>query len=262
MWRRRTRPVPGGTRAFVYALVLHVTVLLLLGISLRFSARTPTVPAPMQAVVIDEAPKRAEPPDTARLDEQRRKQAEEAERARQAELKKREDERKQKAEETRLLKEAERKKELERKKKAEATEKKKAAALEKKRADERRKKEAETALQSEVAAEEKRRADAERLRKEQSETDKYHLLIKQQVSRSWNIPTTSRKGLKCTLRVRIVPGGEVLAVNVVVSSGDAAFDRSAVSAIYKASPLQVPSDADLFNRVFREFNFDFDPEKK
>ncbi len=256
MWRRRTRPVPGGTRAFVYALVLHVTVLLLLGVSLRFSARTPTVPPVMQAVVMDEAPKRvAEPSDTARLDEQRRKQAEEAERARQAEAKKREGERQQKAEEARRLKEAERKKELERKKKAEAAEKKKAAALEKKHAEERRKKEAEAALQSEVAAEEQRRADA----RAQGEVERYKGLIRQKVSRHWNKPAGAAKGLQCTVRVRLVPGGEVLAAEVARSSGDAAFDRSVVNAVYKATPLPVPQEPKVFE-YFREIEFVFSPE--
>ncbi len=260
MWRRRTRSVPGGTRAFVYALVLHVTVLLLLGVSLRFSTRTPTEPRVMQAVVMDEAPKRvAEPPDTARLDEQRRKEAEAkaaaAERAHQAELKKREDERRQKAEEARRLKEAERKKELERKKKTEAAEKKKATAIEKKRAEERQKKAAEEALQSEVAAEEQRRAEA----RAQTEVERYKGLIRQKVSRHWNKPVGATKGLQCTVRVRLVPGGEVLTATVSRSSGDPAFDRSVEAAVYKATPLPVPQEQKLFE-YFREIEFVFSPE--
>lgn len=255
MWRRRARPVPGGARAFAYALILHVTVLLLLGISLRFSTRTPIAPPVMQAVVMDEAPKRAEPPDTARLEEQRRKQAEEAERARQAELKKRDDERRQQAEEARRLKEAERKKELERKKKAEAAERKKAAALGKKRVEEQRKKEAETALQSEVAAEEKRRADA----RAQGEVERFKGLVRQKVSRHWNKPAGAARGLQCTVRVRLVPGGEVLGAEVAHSSGDPAFDRSVVNAVYKATPLPVPQEPQVFE-YFREIEFVFNPE--
>ena len=255
MWRRKPRSVPGGAKAFGYAVAVHVTLLLLLGISLRFSTRPSEPPRVVQARVMDEAPKpAAEPPDTARLQEQARRQAE-AERARQAEVKK------QQEAERRQQKEAERKQELERKKKSDEAEKKKAAALEKKRAEERRRQEAETALQSEVAAEEQRRVDSERRRWEQSEIERFHSQIQQKVSRNWNISSTSRKGLKCVLRVRVVSGGEVLAVSVVTSSGDAAFDRSAENAIYKASPLPVPADAALFNRVFREFDFDFDPEK-
>lgn len=256
MWRPKARSVPGGAKAFVYAVAVHVTLLLLLGISLRFSTRPSEPPRVVQARVMDEMPKPAsEPPDTARLDAQRRKEAEtqaEAERARQAEVKKQQDA------ERRQQKDAERKKQAAETEKAE---KKKSAALEKKRAEEKRRKEAELALQSEVAAEEQRRADGERLRREQSEIERFHNQIQQKVSRNWNISSTSRKGLKCVLRVRVVSGGEVLAVSVVTSSGDAAFDRSAENAIYKASPLPVPADAALFNRVFREFDFDFDPEK-
>lgn len=252
MWRRTPRSVPGGAKAFGYAVAVHVTLLLLLGISLRFSTRPSEPPRVVQARVIDEAPKPApEPPDTARLEEQARRQAE-AERARQAEVKRQQDA------ERRQQKDAERKKQAAEMEKAE---KKKAAALEKKRAEEKRRKEAEAALQSEVAAEEQRRADSERLRREQSEIERFHNQIQQKVSRNWNISSTSRKGLKCVLRVRVVSGGEVLAVSVVTSSGDTAFDRSAENAIYKASPLPVPADAALFNRVFREFDFDFDPEK-
>lgn len=257
MWRRRSRPVPGGARAFVYAVALHVTLLLLLGVSLRFSTRTPEPPRVVQAVVVEDAPKRAEPPDTARLEAQRRAEAESkaaAERARRAELKKREDERLRQAEEARRLKEAERKKALAQKKKTEEAEKK-AAALEKKRADERRRKEAEAALQSELAAEEQRRTEA----RAQTEVERYKGLIRQKVSRHWNRPAGAAKGLQCTVRVRLVPGGEVLTAAVSRSSGDAAFDRSVENAVYKATPLPVPQEPKLFE-YFREIEFVFSPE--
>jgi colicin import membrane protein len=258
VWRRRSRPVPGGARAFVYAVALHVTLLLLLGVSLRFSARAPEPPRVVQATVVEEAPRRAEPPDTARLEAQRRKVAEAkamAERARQAELKKQEAERLRQTEEARRLKEAERKKALAQKKKAEEAEKKKAAALEKKRAEERRRKEAEAALQSEVAAEEQRRAEA----RAQSEVERYKGLIRQKVSRHWNRPAGAAKGLQCTVRVRLVPGGEVLTAAVSRSSGNPAFDRSVENAVYKATPLPVPQEPKLFE-YFREIEFVFSPE--
>ena len=54
MWRRTSRPIPGGTRAFVYALLVHITLLLLLGISLRFSTRPSEPPRVVQARVVDE----------------------------------------------------------------------------------------------------------------------------------------------------------------------------------------------------------------
>jgi colicin import membrane protein len=48
-------------------------------------------------------------------------------------------------------------------------------------------------------------------------------------------------------------------VSVVTSSGDGAFDRSAVAAVYKASPLDLPREPGLADR-FRVFNLDFRPE--
>ena len=249
MWRRTSRPIPGGTRAFVYALLVHITLLFLLGISLRFSTRPSEPPRVVQARVVDETPKPApEPPDTARLQEQARRQAE-AERARETEVKK------QREAERRQQKDAERKQELERKKKSDEAEKKKAAALEKKRAEDKRRKEAESALQEQVADEEKRRADA----RTQGEVERYKALIRQKVSRSWNRPTTAAKGLQCTVRVRLVAGGEVLAASVVRSSGDPVFDRSVENAVYKATPLPVPQDPKLFD-YFREIEFVFSPE--
>lgn len=250
MWRRTPRSVPGGAKAFGYAVAVHVTLLLLLGISLRFSTRPSEPPRVVQARVMDEAPKPvSEPPDTARLDAQRRKEAEtqaEAERARQAEVKRQQDA------ERRQQREAERKKQAAEMEKAE---KKKAAALEKKRAEEKRRKEAEAALQSEVADEEKRRADA----RAQGEVERYKALIRQKVSRSWNRPATAAKGLQCTVRVRLVAGGEVLAASVVRSSGDPVFDRSVENAVYKATPLPVPQDPQVFS-YFREIEFVFNPE--
>lgn len=199
---------------------------------------------------MDETPKPApEPPDTARLDAQRRKEAEtqaEAERARQAEVKKQQDA------ERRQQKETERKKQAA---ETERAEKKKSAALEKKQAEDKRRKEAESALQEQVADEEKRRADA----RAQGEVERYKALIRQKVSRSWNRPANAAKGLQCTVRVRLVAGGEVLAASVVRSSGDPVFDRSVENAVHKATPLPVPQDPKLFD-YFREIEFVFSPE--
>ena len=103
MWRRKSRPVPGGTKAFVYALLVHVTLLALLGISLRLSTPRTEPSRVVQAVVVAEAPKRVVEPETVRVQEAPKPKAE-AEAARQAELKQ------QQEAERRRLKEAERKK--------------------------------------------------------------------------------------------------------------------------------------------------------
>jgi colicin import membrane protein len=59
--------------------------------------------------------------------------------------------------------------------------------------------------------------------------------------------------------VTLLPGGDVKQVLVVKSSGNAIFDRSAESAVYRAAPWPQPKDpkaaADL-----RDFQFIFKPE--
>ena len=68
-----------------------------------------------------------------------------------------------------------------------------------------------------------------------------------------------RKGLSCTVAVKLIPGGEVIDARVVKTSGNAAFDRSVETAVLKASPLPMPSEPGLQQR-FRNINFEFKPE--
>ena len=51
--------------------------------------------------------------------------------------------------------------------------------------------------------------------------------------------------------MQIGPGGVVINVSVARSSGNPALDNSARAAVFKASPLPVPDDPDLFN-AFRQ----------
>ena len=54
--------------------------------------------------------------------------------------------------------------------------------------------------------------------------------------------------------------GTVISAEVISSSGDEIFDRSAENAVQKASPLPVPNDKELFNQEFRTFQFLFNPK--
>jgi colicin import membrane protein len=88
----------------------------------------------------------------------------------------------------------------------------------------------------------------------------YVSAIQAHVHRVWvRPPDTGDESLACLVSVRLIEGGEVVAgsVRVKESSGNAAFDRSAVAAIYKASPLPVPTGPDFAS--FRNFNFLFTP---
>ncbi|MBL1319974.1 MAG: cell envelope integrity protein TolA [Methylophaga sp.] len=89
--------------------------------------------------------------------------------------------------------------------------------------------------------------------------NKYVSIIRQRVKRYWIKPTSAEQGLQCTLQVSLFPGGDVKQVKVVKSSGNALFDHSAETAVYKAGPLPVPTDPKAAAK-FKQFSFNFKPE--
>lgn len=101
----------------------------------------------------------------------------------------------------------------------------------------------------------------EQAAREASETESYISAITAALSQRWIIPATARQkdALSAHVRIRLLPGGEVLDVNLVKSSGDRAFDDSAVNAVKSAGRLPVPS-GDLFNKHFRDITINFHPQ--
>ncbi len=92
------------------------------------------------------------------------------------------------------------------------------------------------------------------------EVNKYKALIVNAISRQWILPDNVNGSLYSQFRIRLAPDGMVLDVNLIRSSGDSVLDRSAQTAIYKASPLPVPSDPDAFN-LFRDISLTVRPEQ-
>lgn len=103
------------------------------------------------------------------------------------------------------------------------------------------------------------RADAAKQAQMTGEVDKYKALITNAISQRWILPETVDKRLSSQFRIRLAPNGAVLEVTLLRSSGDPILDRSAQAAIYKASPLPVPSDPAAFN-VFREISLTVRPD--
>ena len=91
------------------------------------------------------------------------------------------------------------------------------------------------------------------------EVDKYKALIIGAISRQWILPENANSSQSSQFRIRLAPNGAVLDVSLTRSSGDVILDRSAQSAIYKASPLPVPSDPTTFN-LFRDISLTVRPE--
>lgn len=91
------------------------------------------------------------------------------------------------------------------------------------------------------------------------EIDRYKLLVQQQIMRYWFVQGAPTTGAATQLFVRVAPNGTVLDVKISRSSGNDALDRSAMAAVYKASPLPVPQDPALFN-AFRELRLTLRPD--
>lgn len=92
-----------------------------------------------------------------------------------------------------------------------------------------------------------------------SEMDKYKALILNAIGQQWIMPANVDKKLSMELLIRLAPGGTVLDVNVLKSSSDTVLDRSVLTAVWKASPLPVPTDLQLFDS-FRELHLTVRPE--
>ncbi len=163
--------------------------------------------------------------------------------------KQQEEEKKRKAEEAKKLKaEKERK----------AAEEKKRQELERQRLAEekrRKKEEADRLLQESLAAEEREREE----RRISGMVNQHMGMIRQRIKRYWSEPSNATKGMECTLRVSLLPGGDVKQVVIVKSSGNAIFDRSAESAVFKAAPWPQPTEPKAA-AVLRDFTFVFKPK--
>lgn len=96
--------------------------------------------------------------------------------------------------------------------------------------------------------------------KNQQEIDKYKVLIVQAISQEWIIPEGVDKDENCKLLINLGPGGVVLSVQVIQMSQNQILDRSAQTAIWKASPLPVPQNKELFDN-FRVIQLTVHPQE-
>lgn len=88
----------------------------------------------------------------------------------------------------------------------------------------------------------------------------YVAQIQREIIQNWSRPPSARNGMEALLRVRLFPTGELMDVKLEDSSGNDAFDRSAVQAVRKAGRFMVPDNTRLFERSFREFTLLFRPD--
>ncbi len=242
---------------FSMAVLLHVVLFGSMLVAFDFARTMPITPLAIRATLVTEIPEVAAPrvvepepkpepiieepepePDNS---DQLRREAEEEKRRQDALIEKERLDRIRRQEEA----EREQRDEEEKERKRIAAEKKREDDIRRQREEnERLRKEAEAAARAdEIEAEEDRMAAVD-----SGALAVYMTQIAQKIERNWSAPASARAELKCSVRVRQVPGGEVIGVNILTCNGDDAVKRSVEAAIYRSSPLPEPSDPNLFDR--------------
>ncbi len=108
-------------------------------------------------------------------------------------------------------------------------------------------------------------AEQQRVRAEQAAAigrmmDEHKARIVAKIRRNIVMPPDVPDNAKAEFAVTLLPGGSVLSVKLVKSSGVAAYDSAVERAILKAQPLPLPPDGSLFSR-FRELHLKFSPRE-
>ena len=196
------------------------------------------------------------------------------------------DEVKKSAEQKKLADVALKKKAEEEKKKAAAEEQKKKKAAEdakKKKAAEEAKKQATADAKKKATAEAAKRKAAEDKKAQAlaellSDTTDYQQavadtqgdqvagslddLIVKLVSDNWTRPPSARNGMSVEVLIEMLPDGTITNASVARSSGDSAFDGSAVSAVRKVGriPEMQQLDRATFDQLYRQRRAVFKPE--
>ena len=200
------------------------------------------------------------------------RQREEAERKRQAEL----EARRQREAQDRLQKlriERERKLQEERlrqQRELEQIREQREAAERKRKLEEERLKQIEARKEREKQEQLQRQQAAQRQAEAQAQqqafragqladlSDKYQMAIQAVVTQNWLRPPTARPGLRCTVRIVQIPGGEVISASIAGKcNGDEATRRSILAAVERGGALPYRGFEDVFEREI-DFNFIYD----
>ncbi|MBT8047556.1 MAG: cell envelope integrity protein TolA [Xanthomonadales bacterium] len=115
-------------------------------------------------------------------------------------------------------------------------------------------------LQREAAAQRKADEEAKAFRAGRMATlsDNYQAAIQQFVTQNWLRPPTAKPGLRCTLKIVQIPGGEVISAAIAGRcNGDEATRRSILAAVERGGALPYRGFEDVFEREI-DFIFIYD----
>lgn len=95
----------------------------------------------------------------------------------------------------------------------------------------------------------------------QTDLEIFSSMIKSQVMENWKRPTNLSSNLKTEIQITLVPTGEILSSKIINSSGNRAFDDSALTAISRLKSFDgLNMQMNLFDQHFRKFILIFSPE--
>ena len=118
------------------------------------------------------------------------------------------------------------------------------------------------AVVDDLAREKERLIVEEQARTDEAISQSYSALIAARIEQNWSRPPSARRGMQCELEIRMVPTGDVIDVKVTKSSGNVAFDRSAIQAVKKIERFNEVKDipSRIFEQYFRTFKLSFNPK--
>ncbi len=125
----------------------------------------------------------------------------------------------------------------------------------KKREDDKRRQD------EEIAKREAEQARAAAASAKQSEIDSYVEKIKAKVRGRANVPDSVTGNPQVQVRIRILPGGDVLDIAIIRTSGNPAYDSAIERAIRSAQPLPVPPPTSELFPQFRDLNLQIRHER-
>jgi colicin import membrane protein len=115
-------------------------------------------------------------------------------------------------------------------------------------------------LQQQAVAQRQADAEAREFRAGQMATksDNYQAAIQSVVTQNWLRPPTAQAGLRCTLKIVQIPGGEVISAAIAGKcNGDQATRRSIIAAVERGGSLPYRGFEDVFQREI-DFIFIYD----
>jgi len=189
----------------------------------------------------------------AELDEQKKRESQlKLEQLRKEQEKKREEDRKKQQEE---LEKVRAEAAAAEKKRKEDAEKLKKLEAQKQREDFEKRQKEEAAILAQKIADEERAFQAGR---QAEKSDEYQAAIQSFVTQNWLRPPTAKAGLRCTLRIVQIPGGEVISASIAGQcNGDEATKRSIIAAVERGGALPYRGFEDVFEREI-DFIFIYD----